>query len=143
MSGIDDLMENAGSLIEFAAKNPQIIAAAASLLSSKDGTVGGANGLGGLASAFESQGLGKVLESWVGSGGNQAIDGGQLTAALGNDTMAQFASKAGIGIEQAGPALAAVLPGLIDGLTPQGAAPETGSLESALSGMLGGSGLPF
>lgn len=143
MSNLDDLMQNAGSLIEFAAKNPQIVAAAASLLSSKEGTVGGATGLEGLASAFGSQGLGDALQSWVGSGSNQQINPGQLSAALGDDTMSQFASKAGIGIEQAGPALAAVLPGLIDGLTPQGNAPEGASLESALAGMLGGSGLPF
>lgn len=143
MSSIDDLMQSAGGLVEFATKNPQIIAAAASLLSSKEGSIGSPNGLAGLTSALSSQGLGDVLESWIGTGSNQAIAPEQLSSALGEDTMAQFASKAGIGIEQAGPALAAVLPGLINGLTPQGSAPEESSLEGALAGMLGGGGLPF
>lgn len=141
MSMADDLMKNAGGLggiASLAAKNPQLLAAAATLLSAKDGSVGGNAGLGGLMSAFEGGGLGNVMASWVGSGKNESIGVDQLVKLLGNDTLGQFASKAGIGLAEAGPALAAVLPSLIDGLTPQGKAPESSALETALGSLLAG-----
>ena len=121
-----------------AAKNPQILAAAATLLSSQDSSVGGNGGLGGLMSAFENQGLGNVMSSWVGTGANQSIGADQLMGVLGNDTVSQFASKAGIGLAEAGPALAAVLPMLIDRMTPDGRAPESSALEGAIGQLLGG-----
>ena len=90
--------------------------------------------------AFDSKGLGSVMESWVGSGENKAIDASQLVSLLGNDTMKAFAQKAGLSLADAGPAIAAVLPSLINGLTSQGQAPEASSLESALGGLLSGLG---
>ncbi len=78
------------------------------------------------------------MASWIGKGNNAPIEAGQLAGLLGNDTMSQFASKAGIGLAEAGPALAAVLPALIDQLTPDGNAPEASSLEGTLSGLLSG-----
>jgi uncharacterized protein YidB (DUF937 family) len=141
MSLLDDVMKNVGGLeglASFAAKNPQIIAAAATLLSSKDTSVGGNGGLGGLISAFDQNGLGEVMGSWLGSGQNQAIGADQIAKVVGNDALSQFASKAGIGLAEAGPALAAVLPLLIDKLSPQGRAPEPSSLESTLGSLLSG-----
>jgi uncharacterized protein YidB (DUF937 family) len=139
MSLMDDLLKNVGGiegLASIAARNPQVLAAAASLLSSKDPSVGGSGGLGGLMSAFEKKGLGSVMDSWIGTGTNQSIGADQVAKVLGNDTMSQFAGKAGIGIEDAGPALAAVLPSLIDQLSPKGKAPDAGSLEGALASIL-------
>jgi uncharacterized protein YidB (DUF937 family) len=127
-------------LASLAAKNPKVIAAAASLLSSNKSSVGGASGLAALASAFQSQGLGSVIDSWVGTGQNQSISASKLAGLLGNDTISQFAQKAGLGVADAGPALAAVLPSLIDKLTPQGRVPEESSLEGALSSLLSGLG---
>lgn len=109
MSLMDDVLKNAGGLqgmASLAAKNPQILAAAATLLSSKDSSVGGSGGLGGLMSAFDSNGLGSVMGSWLGSGQNESIGVDQLTKALGNDTLSQFASKAGIGVAEAGSGVA-------------------------------------
>lgn len=139
MSLLDDVMKNAdglGDIAAFAAKNPQIIAAAATLLSAKDTSVGGNGGLGGLMSAFEQNGLEDVMGSWLGSGQNQSIGADQVAKLLGNDTLSQFASKAGIGLAEVGPVLAALLPSLIDQLSPQGRRPETSSLEGALSSLL-------
>jgi uncharacterized protein YidB (DUF937 family) len=140
---MDELMKNAGGLsgvASLAMKNPQVVAAAASMLSSSSGSVGGASGLSALMGAFDSKGLGSVMESWVGSGENKAIDASQLVSLLGNDTMKAFAQKAGLSLSDAGPAIAAVLPSLINGLTPKGQAPESSSLESALGGLLSGLG---
>lgn len=139
MGLLDDVLKNAGGLgamAELAAKNPQIVAAAATLLSSRDASVGGSGGLGGLMGAFDKNGLGSIMASWVGSGQNESIGVDQVLKVLGNDTVSQFADKAGIGLAEAGPALAAVLPALINQLTPQGQAPESSSLESALGSLL-------
>jgi uncharacterized protein YidB (DUF937 family) len=87
-------------------------------------------------SAFERKGLGTIMDSWSGTATNQSIGADQVAKVLGNDTIGQFASKAGIGIEDAGPALAAVLPSLIDQLSPKGKAPDAGSLEGALASIL-------
>lgn len=136
---VDDLMKNMGGLegiADIVKKNPQLIAAAATLLSSKDSSVGGSGGLSGLMGAFDSQGLGNVVSSWVGSGSNESVGADQVASALGTHTMSQFASKAGIGLEEAGPALAAVLPSLVNQLTPQGQVPQSNSLEDTLSGLL-------
>jgi uncharacterized protein YidB (DUF937 family) len=139
MSLMDDMLKNAGGLgglASFAAKNPQLLAAAMTLLSSKDTSVGGAGGLAGLMGAFDKNGLGNVMASWLGSGANDSIGADELTKVLGHDTMSQFASKAGIGLAEAGPALAAILPSLIDQLSPHGQAPETSSLEGMLGSLL-------
>jgi len=125
-----------GSLASLVASNPQILSAAASLLSSKDTSVGGNAGLAGLVQAFQGKGLGDIMASWVGGGPNQAISPGQLTDALGPQTLNEFATKAGIGTDQAGSVLAGLLPVLVNQVTPQGQVPETNSLESALGGLL-------
>jgi uncharacterized protein YidB (DUF937 family) len=127
-------------LASLAAKNPKVIAAAASLLSSNKSSIGGASGLAALMGAFQGDGLGSVVDSWVGTGQNQSIGASQLAGLLGDDTISQFAQKAGLGVADAGPALAAILPSLIDKLTPKGQVPEASSLEGTLSSLLSGLG---
>jgi uncharacterized protein YidB (DUF937 family) len=87
---------------------------------------GGQGGLGGLVSKFEQAGMGDVIGSWIGKGENQPVSGGQLQDALGSDTIANIASKLGINAQTLLPMLAALLPTLIDQLTPQGKVPEQG-----------------
>jgi uncharacterized protein YidB (DUF937 family) len=87
---------------------------------------GSAGGLGGLVSKFEQAGMGDVIGSWIGKGENQPVSGGQLQDALGSDTIASIASKLGINAQTLLPMLAAMLPTLIDQLTPQGKVPEQG-----------------
>lgn len=100
---------------------------------------GSQGGLGGLASKFNQAGMGDVMNSWIGSGQNQPINGDQLTQVLGQDTIGQIASQLGMGHGDAAGALSQILPGLIDQLTPHGQAPA-GGLGNAddLMGMLGG-----
>jgi uncharacterized protein YidB (DUF937 family) len=129
-----------GSIAELVMKNPQIMSAAISMLSSHPGSVGGSGGLGGLIGAFEKAGLGSMMSSWISTGPNPPIQPGQLTSVLGNDTLNQFAQKAGIDPGQASSILASVLPALIDHLTPNGQVPQTSSLESTLGSLLGGLG---
>lgn len=124
-----------GSLIGMVTSNPQLMQAVTGMLSNE----GGHGGLGGLMAKFQQAGLGDVVGSWVGSGQNQPVSGDQLTNVLGADTMAGLAEKLGMSQGDAAGQLSNILPGLIDKLTPNGAAPA-GGLGNAgdLMGMLGG-----
>ena len=139
MGILDDLLgEEAGGLAGMAMKNPQIIAAIASLLSSKDSSVGGTGGLNGLIQAFQGKGMGDMISSWISTGPNPPATADQISNVLGADVLAQFAGKAGVPQSQAGGLLASLLPAVIDQLTPQGRVPEPNDLESSLGGLLSG-----
>lgn len=101
----------------------------------------GQGGVGGLLEKFGQNGLGDVAASWIGKGANAAITPEQITAVLGSGPVAAFAEKLGVSPEQASATLSAVLPQLIDKLTPDGQAPSgeaAGGLLDALPGGLGG-----
>lgn len=129
-----------GSLLEMATSNPQVMGALAGLLSTRDSSVGGSGGLGGLIGAFQQKGLGDMVSSWISTGPNPSISADQVKDVLGNDAISQFASKAGVPATEAGSLLAGLLPGVIDQLTPDGKVPETSSLENTLSSLLSGLG---
>ncbi|MBC7610387.1 MAG: DUF937 domain-containing protein [Polaromonas sp.] len=95
-------------------------------------------GLGGLIAKFQQAGLGNVVGSWISNGQSQPVSGDQLSNVLGADTMAGLAEKLGMSQGDAAGQLSNILPGLIDKLTPNGAAPA-GGLGNAgdLMGLLG------
>lgn len=102
---------------------------------------GAQGGLGGLIGKFEQAGLGDVIGSWIGRGDNAPISGGQLGDVLGSDVVAGLAQKLGMNAQTLLPLLAALLPQLIDHLTPHGQVPAQGlgnhdDLLSSLSGLL-------
>jgi uncharacterized protein YidB (DUF937 family) len=154
MGFLDDLMKQAGaantnqkqggggldSIIAMAARNPQIVAAILSLLSRRDRSVGGSEGLGGLAQIFQQKGLGDLISSWITTGPNPPVSASQLTDALGEQTVKEFAAKAGVPESQAGDILAALLPSVIDRVTPEGNLPDNDTLESKLGDLLSGFG---
>ena len=98
------------------------------------------NGLAGLAQQFEQKGLGHLMQSWVGTGQNQAISPDQMQHALGADQIQQFAQQTGLQGSQVATALSALLPQLIDKLTPNGQVPHSNDLQGMLTGLLGSLG---
>lgn len=138
MGLFDELLKQSGGIAGLIAKNPQIVSAALSMLSTRDTTVGGSSGLGGLVGAFQKAGLGEMVSQWISTGPNPPISPAQVSSVLGADVLAQFAQKAGIGHGDAASALAAVLPAVVDHLTPNGQLPETNALEGVLGGLLAG-----
>lgn len=106
------------------------------MLERPQGRAGGLGGLDGLAERFGQAGLGGAVDSWIGTGANQPISPEDLRRALGSDALSELARRAGLGGAGAssggGPDLTAllaqILPVLIDRLTPQGRAPQSGSL---------------
>lgn len=124
-----------GDLVAMVSKNPRILTALAGLLSTRDASIGGNGGLGGLVGAFQKQGLGDLISGWISTGPNPAISPDQLSSVLGPDTLGQFANKAGVPVAEAGSLLAGLLPAAIDRLTPDGKLPDTKALDDTLGSL--------
>ncbi len=90
-------------------------------------------GLSGLIQAFQKNGLGDIVNSWVSTGKNLPISPEQIQQGLGGDLLKQLASQAGVSPEVAGGQLANLLPGLIDKLTPDGKMPDSNLIEQGLN----------
>lgn len=73
--------------------------------------------------AFSRNGLGDIANSWVSTGQNLPITPDQIHKVLGAQQVSQFAAQAGLAPDAAGSTLAALLPALVDKLTPDGAVP--------------------
>jgi uncharacterized protein YidB (DUF937 family) len=84
-------------------------------------------GLPGLVSAFQQQGLGGAVNSWVGTEPNQAVSPQQVQNVLGDGQIQDVASKLGVSTQDASASLAQLLPAIIDHLTPNGQMPSGGS----------------
>jgi uncharacterized protein YidB (DUF937 family) len=85
---------------------------------------GVAGALGGLVSHLQANGAGAAANSWVGTGANLPIDGSQLSQALGPDLVSKIAASTGMTPDQILQQLSAVLPQVVDGLTPKGQMPH-------------------
>jgi uncharacterized protein YidB (DUF937 family) len=96
----------------------------------------GAAGLGGLVSKLQQAGLGDVVNSWISTGQNLPVSAGQLHAALGSDTLGPLARQLGLGEGDLASGLAALLPQVVDGLTPNGQMPSGGATPG-LAGLIG------
>ncbi len=75
-----------------------------------------------LIGAFQSNGLGNVVQSWLGTGANLPIQPAQLTQVLGSGTIGELSRKAGISEPETANALSGLLPQVIDKLSPGGSA---------------------
>jgi uncharacterized protein YidB (DUF937 family) len=103
----------AGGLSSLAKFMPMIMALLAS------------GGLTKIIGQLTSGGLGKQAASWVDpSAANEPITADQLTQALGPETVANFASQAGMSQEDAAQQLAQTLPGVVNAMTPDGQVPQ-------------------
>lgn len=103
----------------------------------------GSGGLAGLAQTFEQKGLGNLMASWVSNGPNPAATPDQMHQVFGSQKIAELAQQAGVSPQVAASTLAALLPTLIDRLTPNGQLPTpgSGSLLDAGENLLKKSGL--
>jgi uncharacterized protein YidB (DUF937 family) len=105
---------------------------------------GNANGLGAFTDRLRQNGLGPEVDSWIGNGANQPVAPDRLAAALGPQ---QLGVQGGSGGGMAG-VLAALLPVVVNALTPQGRLPQRdeelpqGGLAGLLGAMGGGQGAP-
>jgi uncharacterized protein YidB (DUF937 family) len=90
-------------------------------------------GVQGLIAQFEQQGLGHVVQSWIGTGENLAITPDQVQAVLGEPHIQAVAQKLGLSTADVTNQLAGLLPHAVDSVTPDGAVPQGNLLSEALS----------
>lgn len=139
MGLLDSLLQSGavGALAKNVISNPRVIEAVTSLLSPDDNSVGANNGgLDGVLDALRSAGMERETDSWVGSSQNEAISASQLEAALGADTLRQFAQRSGVEQGQSAGILAELLPELVNQMTPRGQVPSGGDLTGLLRQLL-------
>ena len=90
-------------------------------------------GLGGLVEQFKEKGLGDAVSSWVGTGENLPISAEQISQVLGSGEISRIAEQLGVSPEETSDGLAAVLPQVVDKLTPEGSVPSDDLLSQGLS----------
>ncbi|MCW5796994.1 MAG: DUF937 domain-containing protein [Nitrospira sp.] len=129
MGLFDQLGQAATGMLGQTGNNNPLLQAVIGLLA-QNSHVGG---LSGLIQAFQKNGLGDIVNSWVGTGNNLPISPEQIHQGLGGDLLQQLASQAGLSTEAVGGQLASLLPGLIDKLTPGGKIPDSHLIEQGLT----------
>jgi uncharacterized protein YidB (DUF937 family) len=127
MGIFDEILKGAGSKILGGAGQGGLMEQVIGLINNPQ-----TGGLSGLTEQFTSKGLGDLVSSWIGTGENQPVSGDQIEQILGSDRIQEIAQKLGISGTEASGGLAALLPQVIDKLTPEGKLPEGGLLDQAL-----------
>jgi len=82
-------------------------------------------GLQGVMGAFEKNGLGSTVKSWVGNGPNDAISADDVHKVLGPDLLRQLSEKSGLSVHDLAQKLSQVLPQAVDKMTPDGTIPKS------------------
>jgi|SRR5689334_22685189 uncharacterized protein YidB (DUF937 family) len=88
-------------------------------------------GVEGVLNKFRESGLGQHADSWVSTGENMGISADQLQQVFGSSALTDIAARLGLPKDEAGSAMAQVLPEVINGLTPQGQVPANSDQEIA------------
>jgi len=94
-------------------------------------------GISGLVSAFQKNGLGDIVASWISNNTNLPISAAQIQSVLGQGPLQDLAAKTGMSANEVASNLSEHLPGLVDQLTPNGQLPS-GDLMAQGMGMLKG-----
>lgn len=127
MGLMDHMGQVVGGLLGGQSGQNPLLQAVTSLL----GNNSNLGGLAGLVQAFQKNGLGEIVNSWVGTGHNLPATPQQIEQGLGSDLLKQLAGKAGLSPQDASAQLSNLLPNLVDKLTPNGKI-EAGPLEQLL-----------
>lgn len=118
MSFLDNIEKSVGGLMgQSNSGNSDILEHVMSLVNDPQN-----GGLQGLVQQFHSNGLGEVVNSWIGNGANQPITGDQIAQVVGQDKLNDIATKLGIQPDEVSSLVAQHLPNVIDKLTPTGQA---------------------
>jgi uncharacterized protein YidB (DUF937 family) len=81
-------------------------------------------GLQGVMAKLTSNGQGKQVQSWVGTGQNQPVSGTDVKQALDDDSLSKLAQQAGTTPDKASEEVAQVLPQMVNQATPKGEVPH-------------------
>ena len=89
-------------------------------------------GLKKVLSGLQQKGKAAEADSWVARGENRPVAGPDIRDAVGDDEITSIADKLGISKDEAATAVAAVLPDVVDQVTPSGELPPDDELEEQL-----------
>jgi uncharacterized protein YidB (DUF937 family) len=92
----------------------------------------GAGGLGGLLEQMGRTGYGEQARSWVSTGQNQPIAPDAMEQIFGRDGIAAIARQANLSEAEASQGLSALLPEVVDRVTPGGEVPDLDSLSASV-----------
>ena len=81
-------------------------------------------GLSGLTGRFRQQGMGNLVDSWVGTGENLPVAPDQVHQALGDETIQGISSQTGMAPHLVTQQLSRFLPEMVNRLTPNGHVPQ-------------------
>jgi uncharacterized protein YidB (DUF937 family) len=120
---------------------PTVLPAVLGMLGGKGS--GEPSGMHQLVDTMHANGLGEIARSWVGSGANQPISAAQIAQALTPEQMTELSARTGLPAEQVSAAVAAILPDVVNSLTPNGTLPDhaqvrntTSQLQDMLAGLM-------
>ncbi len=130
------LDELAGGLLGKSGAGAGLAGSVLSMLAGQ-GSQGGQGGLASLVKAFGDKGLGDIVGSWVGTGANLPISPQQIQQGLGAQQLQALAAQHGISADGAAQALAQLLPGIVDKLTPGGQVPDASAILQGIAALKG------
>lgn len=107
-----------------------------SVLGMLGGGTGGVTGMQQILDGMHATGHGEKASSWVGNGENQPVSPSEVEQALGPDRVQQLSADSGLPPEHVTQGVAAVLPALVNHLTPDGHVPSAEALRQAVGGLL-------
>ena len=93
---------------------------------------GAPGGLGGLLEQLQRTGFGEQADSWVSRGANKPISPDAMTQVFGQEGLEQLSRQAGISPEEASSGLSALLPEVVDRMTPDGTVPDADALAKSV-----------
>jgi uncharacterized protein YidB (DUF937 family) len=102
---------------------------------------GMAGGLAGLVQQFQQAGLGQQVQSWVGHGQNEPVNGEQVQQALGPQ-LDGIAAKTGLPVAALVGMLTQALPTIIDQMTPHGRLPNEAEAQQHAAALGAGDAAP-
>ena len=89
--------------------------------------------LNNLMAAFQQQGMGNLVQSWLSTGQNLPISPAQVQQVFGSGALSEMARGAGLDESQTASALSQLLPRVVDGISPDGKAPAANDLGGLLA----------
>jgi uncharacterized protein YidB (DUF937 family) len=90
-------------------------------------------GLSKIMQGAQANGLSAQADSWVGTGANEPLPPSEVRAVIGDDAVHEMAREAGISDDEAADVLAAVVPEMVNGLTPNGQVPSDQEVDDFLA----------
>lgn len=113
MALFDSVLTDAEARFKLGEKGAPMLNALVSLIETE--------GLVRFLERFRRAGLGRVADSWVAAGANTPLSRAQLEDGFGKEALQNLAKQADVPVETAAPALAVMIPQVVDLMTPDGA----------------------